>query len=170
MNIINRETIAYLLRKTKANYYANLNGKDLTDNMQFWRNIKPLLSDKIKSSEKITLVEQRETLDTDGNINDEIVNDDVKIAGIFNRFFSNAVIDLKIPDFHGAVPLADNISHPIFRAILKYANHPSTIAIKGLNNTSMFSFSNVSLVMLKKELENLILEKQLKILTFQLEY
>ena len=73
MNIINRETIAYLLRKTKANYYANLNGKDLTDNMQFWRNIKPLLSDKIKSSEKITLVEQRETLDTDGNINDEIV-------------------------------------------------------------------------------------------------
>ena len=105
---------------------------------------------------------------TDGNIDDEIVND-VKIPEIFNRIFCNAVIDLKISDFHGAVPLAD-ISHPIFRAILKYVTHPSTIAIKGLNNTSMFSFSNVSLVMLKKELENLILEKQLKILTFQLEY
>ena len=34
---------------------------------------KPLLSDKIKSSEKIILVEQRETLDTDGNIDDKIV-------------------------------------------------------------------------------------------------
>ena len=72
-----------------------------------------------------------------------------------NRFFSNAVIDLKIPDFHGAVPFADNISHPIFRAILKYANHPSTIAIKDLNNTSLFSFSNVTVADVKKEIRKL---------------
>ena len=155
MNIINRETIAYLLRKTKANYYANLNGKDLTDNMQFWRNIKPLLSDNIKSSEKITLVEQRETLDTDGNIDDEIDNDNIKIAEILNRFFSNAVNDLKIPGFDRAVPLADNIFHPFFRAILKYANHPSTIARKDLSNASMFSFSNVSVADVRKETRKL---------------
>ena len=49
-------------------------------------------------------MEQRETLNADGNINDEIVNDDVKIAEILNRFFSNAVKDLKISGFHGAVP------------------------------------------------------------------
>ena len=79
-----------LLRKTKTNYYANLNEKDLTDNKQFWRTVTPLLSDKTKSSEKITLVKQRETLDTDGNIDDEIVNDDVKIVEILNKFFSNA--------------------------------------------------------------------------------
>ena len=30
----------------------NLNEQDLTDNKQFWRTVKPLLSDKIKSSEK----------------------------------------------------------------------------------------------------------------------
>ena len=95
--------------------------------------------------------EQRETLDTNGNIDDEIVNDDLKIAEIINRVFSNAVIELKIPDFHGAVPLAENISHPIFRAMLKYANHPSNIAIKSLNNTSMFSFSNVSAADVKKK-------------------
>ena len=82
------------------------------------------------------MVEQRETLDMDGNIDDEIFNDDVKIAEIFYRFFSNAVIDLKIPDFHGAIPLSDNISHPFFRAILKCANCPSTFVIKDLNNTS----------------------------------
>ena len=47
-----------LLRKTKTNYYANLNEKYLTDNKQFLRKtVKPLLSDKIKSSENITLVE-----------------------------------------------------------------------------------------------------------------
>ena len=70
-------------------------------------------------------------------------------------FFFDTVIDLKIPDFHGAVPLADNISHPIFRVILKYANHPSLIAIKDLSNTSMFSFSNASVADLKKEIRKL---------------
>ena len=61
-----------------------MNGKDLADNKQFWRTVKPLLSEKIKSSEKITLIEQRETLDTDGNIDVEIVNDDV----VFNKFLT----------------------------------------------------------------------------------
>ena len=53
------------------------------------------------------MVGQRETADTDGNIDDEIVNDDEKIAEICN-IFCNAVNDLKIPGFHGVVPLADN--------------------------------------------------------------
>ena len=101
------------------------------------------------------MVEQRGTLDRDGNSDNEIVNDDVKIAEILNRFFSNTVIDLKIPDFQPAVPLAGNISHSIFRAILKFADQPSTIAIKYLNNTSMLSFSNVSVADVKKEIRKL---------------
>ena len=135
----------------------------------FVRAVKPLLSDKINSSEKTILVELRETLDTDSNIDDQILNDDVKIAEIFNRFFFDTVIDLKIPDFHGAAPLADNISHPIFRVILKYANHPGTIAIKDLNNTSMvlqLVFQMYLFLMLKKKLENFTLEKQFKIPAF----
>ena len=76
------------------------------------------------------MVEQRETLDTEGNIGNKIVNDDVKIAEILNRFFSNPAIDLKILGFHGAVPLADNISYPIFRTILKNAKNPSTTVKK----------------------------------------
>ena len=70
------------------------------------------------------MVEQRETLDTDGNIDDEIVNDDVKMAEILNRFFPNAVKDLKVPGFHETVPLADNISHTIFRAIIEVCKSP----------------------------------------------
>ena len=52
-----------LLRKTKKDYYANLNVKDIVDNKQFWRTVKPLFSDKTKSNEKITLVED-ETITT----------------------------------------------------------------------------------------------------------
>ena len=46
-----------LLRKTKKDYYANLNVKDIVDNKQFWRTVKPLFSDKTKSNEKITFGE-----------------------------------------------------------------------------------------------------------------
>ena len=35
-----------LLRKSKRNYYSNLNVKDITDNKKFWKTIKPLFSDK----------------------------------------------------------------------------------------------------------------------------
>ena len=52
-----------VLRKTKKDHYANFNVKDIVDNKQFWRASKPLFSDKTKSNEKITLVED-ETVTT----------------------------------------------------------------------------------------------------------
>ena len=41
-----------LLRKTEKDYYGNLIEKDVIDGKRFWNTVKPLLSDKIKSSEK----------------------------------------------------------------------------------------------------------------------
>ena len=96
------------LRKTKKDHYANLNEKDVADNKQFWRIVKPVLSDKVKSSEKITLLE-----------GEEIINEDGENAEILNTFFSNAVKNSKIPEYQETDSLANNISHPIFRAILK---------------------------------------------------
>ena len=93
-----------LSRKTKN--YANLNEKDAADNKQFWRTVKPLPSDKMKSSEKITLVE-----------GEEIVNEDEENAEILNTFFSNPVKNLKIPEYQETDSLANNISHPIFKTI-----------------------------------------------------
>ena len=34
-------------------------------------------------------------------------------------FFSNAAKNLKIPKFSRSIPLAENIPHPIFKAMLK---------------------------------------------------
>ena len=42
-----------LLRKTKKKYDTKLNEKDIADNKQFWRTVKPLLSDKTEPKEKI---------------------------------------------------------------------------------------------------------------------
>ena len=64
----NKQKLLRISFTKNKNYYANLNEKNLTDNKQFQRTVKPLLSDKIKSSKKMTLIEQKETLDTDGNL------------------------------------------------------------------------------------------------------
>ena len=85
-----RNYCASLLWKTKKDNYANLTEQDVADNKQFWRIVKSLLSDKVKSSEKIALVE-----------GEEIINEDGENAKILNRFFSNAIKNLKIPEYQG---------------------------------------------------------------------
>ena len=133
-----------LLRKTKRRHYANLNHKDIADNKQFWKTVKPLLSDKSKSNEKIILVEDN-----------EIINEDKDNAGRLNSSFSNAVKNLKIPEFSETNPLAENISHPIFKAILKYENHPSIIAMQNAKREPSFYFFEASANDIFKEIKKL---------------
>ena len=129
-----------LLRKTKRRHYANLNHKDIADNKQFWKTVKPLLSDKSKSNEKIILVEDN-----------EIINEDKDNAGRLNSSFSNAVKNLKIPELQEA----ENISHPIFKAILKYENHPSIIAMQNAKREPSFYFFEASANDIFKEIKKL---------------
>ena len=44
------------MRKTKKDYYGDLNEKDVIDTKRFWKTVTLLLSDKVKSSEKIALL------------------------------------------------------------------------------------------------------------------
>ena len=65
-----------LLRKTKKQYFAKLNVKDVADNKLFWKNVKPYFSDKGSNSAKITLVEK-----------DKIITDEKQVANIMNEHF-----------------------------------------------------------------------------------
>ena len=76
------------MRKTRKDYYGNLNEKGMIDNTRFWKTVKSLFTDKEKSSEKVTLVHE----------NKIITNDDEK-SKILNSFFSNVVNHLKILEF-----------------------------------------------------------------------
>ena len=69
-----------LLRKEKKEYFAKLNENDITDNRKFWHTVKPFLSDKFKSRETITLVN-----------NENIESNENEVAKTFNDFFSNIV-------------------------------------------------------------------------------
>ena len=104
-----------LLRKVKRKYFANLNEKNITDNRKFWQTVKPFLSEKNKSREKITLVK-----------NEEVISDDVEVANTLNNYFSNVVKNLKIPEKFVTDSLPQSLSgHSTLNAILKYKNHPS---------------------------------------------
>ena len=77
-----------LLRKEKKEYFANLNEKDIIDNKKFWQTVKPFFSEKLKSREKITLVEK-----------EELVSSESDVAQRFNQFFANIVKNLDIPKY-----------------------------------------------------------------------
>ena len=111
------------MRKTKKDYYGNVNEKDVIDNKKFWKTVKLLFSDKAKSSEKFTLVHE-----------DKIITTDDENTKILNSFFSNVVKHLKIPEFKDIDFSAECISHPALKGIMKFHNHPSVSAIKNTSN------------------------------------
>ena len=51
-----RNDCVCLLRKTKREYYSSLDQKKICDNKTFWKIVKPMLTKKIKSNERITLI------------------------------------------------------------------------------------------------------------------
>ena len=104
-----------------------------------------MLSKKSKSDERITLTE-----------NDEIIKTEKGTAEVLNAFFPNIVQNLDIQQFNVGNPICENINDPLLKAIVRYRNHPSTVAIKKFcNSKSHFSFKNVKKEEILKELNNL---------------
>ena len=125
-----------LLRRTKKEYYGNLDPRKIADNRTFWRTVKPFLSNKSVENEKIILVEK-----------EEILTKDNSVAKVLNNFFSNIVKTLGISDYMHSHPLAKEVNDPTLRAIMKYRNHPSVLTILGkYKNNSYLHF----LMLLKK--------------------
>ena len=75
-----RNLCVNLLRKTKKNYFANLDVNSITDSRKFWQTVKPLFSNKLPHKETINLSE-----------NGQILNNDKKISVTFNNYFSNII-------------------------------------------------------------------------------
>ena len=100
---------------------------------------------KILASENITLVE-----------NNEIVSEVKKICEIFNDFFSNAVINLNIPETEYSSTIIAGTNDLVSIAIERYENHPSIAKINNISTTDQtFSFQHVSREEIQKEIANL---------------
>ena len=66
--------------------------------------VKPVLSNKVVSNEKITLVEQ-----------DNIVENDKKTTTVLKNFFSNFVTNLGIPQYTEGEPVSQYITDPLMK-------------------------------------------------------
>ena len=77
--------------------------------MAFWKIVKPMLSKKIKSNERITLIE-----------NDEIIKTEKGTAKVFSAFFSNIVQNLDNQQYNVDDPICENINDPHLKAIVRY--------------------------------------------------
>ena len=90
------------MRKTKMNYYGNLNEKNITGNKIFWKTVKPFLSDKSINSDKIHLNEDW-----------ELINNKSKTAEVLNEFFLNLVKNLKIAEYENLNRNFEKIKDPV---------------------------------------------------------
>ena len=122
-----------LLRKTKIQYHANLNEKDVADNKNFSKTVKPLLSDKFRLNGKVTFAKD-----------DKIFTQDKKVPQELNSVFSKVVKE--IPEYSETNPLVEGWANPIIKSVLKYGKLPSFTTIRNLNLRSNFELSFVSVV------------------------
>ena len=130
-----------LLKKAQKKYYQNLDEKNVIDNKKLWKTLKPLLSDKSVSREKINLTE-----------NEKMLTSESETAETLNNFFSNIVKKLNIPKFNSNNSVTENMKGPVFKAILKYKNHPSILAIQKYSKNKTFHFEEVNIEEVEKEI------------------
>ena len=118
------------------------------DNKTFWKNVKPLFSNKGNYGSKIKLVEK-----------EEIIDDDIKIAEELNNFFKNAVASLNIQENQLTLTNVGQDSDPIDRAIKKFAFHPSILLIKNKIGKTVsadsFYFKEVTKAEVLKEINSI---------------
>ena len=92
--------------------------------------------------------------------NNELIKSDSKTAETLNNFFSNIVQNLNIARYTSEEPFIENIQDPTLKAILKYRNHPSIIAIRDKYKISeCFKFTEVDQKEIEKEIIKLDVNK-----------
>ena len=121
-----------LLRKTKKEFYNNLNVKYITENKLFWKTVKSSFTDKTLKDERITLVESN-----------KVVSDESKLVEIFRKYFGNIVQNLGIDGLTNIS--SDNDAVTIRKATEKYQNHPSIKVIReNIDTTNNFFFDLIN--------------------------
>ena len=130
-----------LIKKTKRNFYNNLNVNKITDNKSCWKTVKPSFTEKALKDEKIVLTE-----------NDTNFSQENKIAKIFRSYFDGIVDGLNIK----RCEISKEHSDPILNAMKTFDEE--------LISGCRFSFENVSIEDVKKVTRELDVTKASQLL------
>ena len=139
-----------LYKKERKIFFNSLNPSFVKDSKLFWKTVKPFFSNKGGRGSNTQLVKDN-----------ELLQDDQKIADELNTFFKNAVSNLNINENTYIINHnSGNLSDPVDKAICKYKFHPSILLIKSkLENQKLFSFQPISKFDMEKEIQNIDLKK-----------
>ena len=81
---------------------------------------------------------------------------DLETAEVLNTFSGNIVKNIEINQYSNFDPVIKNVKDPTLRAILKYKDHPSILAIQNkCKNQIKFAFGEMDLASIEKEIHNL---------------
>ena len=139
-----RNFCSKLYKKERKKYYEMLDLENVTDSKEFWKTIKPFLSDKVTTFPIISLVEKG-----------EIISDESKVANSFSNFFENAVRSFGIKANEHSQENYD-LKNPVEIAIKKFEQHPGINLInKNITNNENFHFSPVYHENILREIINL---------------
>ena len=140
-----------LLKRPKIEHFANLDVNFISDNKKFWQIVKPLFLNKVTGKTTIKLVES-----------DEMIDDEIQTANLFNEYFVNIVIKLGLFTKEESAISTENSLSEVEIPMAKYGNHPSIIAItekmEKLGNPT-FGFNFTSYEETVKEVNNLQIRK-----------
>ena len=109
----------------------------MTDNRVFWKIVEPKISDKVKISSKITLVED-----------DKTMSEDAEIAKTFIEYFINIPILNMSSNQRFSTQTRSLEENTILGITERYKDHPSINFIKSENSclANMFPFMPVSIM------------------------
>ena len=134
-----------LYKKEKRQYYNNLDLRKVTDNKLFWKTIKPLMSDKGTSANKICIAE-----------NDKLLVKEEDVANSLNNYFDKAINNLEINENKLLLSDVSCLTDPIDITVQKFRNHPSILSIQqSVEIVHTFDFSEVSLDEIATEVNKL---------------
>ena len=97
-----------LLRKTKSNYFAELDHGSLKDNRKFWKTVNPLFLEEAYQKESMAIISK--------DMKEPITKNE-ELAEAFNSFFSSMVNNLKIEYDINRQSNVSTHPDPVLRAI-----------------------------------------------------
>ena len=125
-----------LLKRVKKEYYTNLDLSIFKDNKTFWKNIRPLFSDKQKIRQRNIILIEDET----------VISENSAVAEKLNNHFIDVIENLEIEHYNETMDNeyigSNNGRKEIETIITKYKNHSSILKIKEhIKVTEKFTFS-----------------------------
>ena len=140
-----RNVCVFLMKKAKEEYYENLDLQNVTDTKRFWKIVKPVFGNKVKTCNTISLIEKS-----------AVITSEKALAKTFNRFFVNIVPNLDI-DAYNVSEISASDTNSLASMIEKYKYLPSITAIKNHMDKiekANFSFNKITKPFVIKELKN----------------